>query len=686
MLSLVSSTHIDDREINQPGEIVRYAWFLVILWTLFIGASCYWDIASAQKTVNRIALSEANIAIERDLLYRRWGSSHGGVYVPATAQTPPNIYLSHVPERDISTPSGKQLTLVNPAYMIRQYYELAKDKAPELGQGHLTSLKPLRPENKPDPWEEKVLKAFEAGSKEFSEVTQLGGKPFMRMMKPFVTEKSCLKCHAIQDYKEGDVRGGLSVSIPLQPLLDASSSQIRGILIFNGVIWLIGLSVTGLGARQLSRSARVQKKFEEELHQQAVLLEEEVAERQMAQESLQESEAHMRIVADYSSNWEYWRMDDNSFQYISPSVIKLTGYSIDEFMNDRELIYRIIHPDDLDLFRHHTHEIDTSGQILPIEMRITTKTGEVRWMGHVCQRVFNNDGIHWGWRASNQDITALKQLEYELFEQTRQLEDEVAERETAQEELEQLNHSLEERINTSVSELRLKDQTLIQQGRLAAMGEMINNIAHQWRQPLNNIGLIIQNVQFSFDSGTISSEEMKGEISKAMDIIMHMSRTIDDFRNFFRVDKEKQGFFVSKAVARALEFVSASLEKRGIKVWTEADENVTAIGHQNEYSQVLLNIISNSAETCVERHIPEPSIFIRVTRENERSVVYVRDNCGGIPDNVMPKIFDPYFTTRAPDKGTGIGLYMSKVIIEQNMAGSLTARNVDGGAEFRIEV
>jgi C4-dicarboxylate-specific signal transduction histidine kinase len=215
---------------------------------------------------------------------------------------------------------------------------------------------------------------------------------------------------------------------------------------------------------------------------------------------------------------------------------------------------------------------------------------------------------------------------------------------------------------------------------------MINNIAHQWRQPLNNIGLIIQNVQFSFDSGTISSEEMRGEISKAMDIIMHMSRTIDDFRNFFRTDKEKQGFFVNKAVARALEFVSASLEKRSIKVWTEADESVTAIGHQNEYSQVLLNIISNAAEASIERHIAEPSIFIRVTRENERSVVYVRDNCGGIQDDVMPKIFDPYFTTRAPDKGTGIGLYMSKVIIEQNMAGSLTARNVDGGAEFRIEV
>jgi PAS domain S-box-containing protein len=686
MYFFASSNSSGEKSINQLGKITDYAWFLAILWSLFIGASCYWEVISERKALNKIALSEANIAIERDLLYRRWGSSHGGVYVPITSNTPPNPYLSHIPERDISTPSGRQLTLVNPAYMIRQFYELAKDKAPSLGQGHLTSLKPLRPENKPDPWEEKTLKAFESGTKEFSEISLINGKPFMRLMKPFLVEKSCLKCHAIQGYKEGEIRGGLSVSIPLQPLLDASRTTINGVLVFNGVIWLLGLGVTGLGARQLSQAARAQKRIEDELHQQAVLLEEEIAERQMTQEFLQESELHLRIVADYSSNWEYWRLDDNSFLYISPSVIKLTGYSINEFMDDHKLIYRIIHPEDQELFQHHTHETDACGQILPIEMRIVTKSGDVRWIGHICQRVYNNDGIPWGWRASNQDITALKQLEHELFEQTEQLEDEVAERETAQGELEQLNHSLEERINKAVDELRHKDQTLIQQGRLAAMGEMINNIAHQWRQPLNNIGLIIQNVQFSFDSGTISSEELKSEINKAMDIIMHMSRTIDDFRNFFRVDKEKHGFFINNAVIRALEFVAASLEKRNIKVSTEADDDVTAIGHQNEYSQVLLNIISNAAETCVERNIENPHISIRITRENDRSVVYVRDNCGGIPDSVMPKIFDPYFTTRAPDKGTGIGLYMSKMIIEQNMAGSLTARSVEGGAEFRIEV
>ncbi|MDD5286301.1 MAG: DUF3365 domain-containing protein [Desulfuromonadaceae bacterium] len=686
MQSFFSPWHVSDNENHQLSKIVKYSRFLAIFWTLFIGASCYWNVKAEQKVLLKIARAEARTAIERDLIFRRWGSSHGGLYVPTTAKTSPNPYLSHLPERDISTYSGRQLTLLNPAYMLRQVYEITETNEPSVGRGHLTSLNPLRPENKPDLWEAKALRAFETGAKEFSEVTMLDGHPFMRLMKPFVTEKSCLKCHAIQGYKEGEIRGGLSVSTPVQPLIDATHTQILGILTFNGVIWLLGLGVTGVGGRELFRNAQAQKRSENELHQQTLQLEAEIAERQIAQESLQESETHLRIVADYSSNWEYWRLEDGTFMYMSPSVSTITGYSLEEFMNDNELIDRVIHPEELEMFRRHTHDVGEGGRILPIEMRIVTKSGDVRCLGHVCQQVFTHDGRPWGWRASNQDITARKLLEHELFEQTDQLEDEVAEREAAQEELERLNHLLEVRIEEAVTELRQKDQTLIQQGRLAAMGEMINNIAHQWRQPLNNIALIIQNVQFEFDTGTISSEDMKDEIRKAMEIIMHMSRTIDDFRNFFRADKERVEFSINRAIDHTLDFVSAALENRHIVVSIESEEDVTAIGHQNEYSQVLLNIISNASEASSEQKVAEPHISIRITRENGRSVVYIRDNCGGIPDEVMPRIFDPYFTTRPPDKGTGIGLYMSKVIVEQNMAGKLTARNVEGGAEFRVEV
>jgi hypothetical protein len=537
MQTYTSQVYGGDNENNPPRKIMVYAWFLAIFWTLCIGASCYWNMGTERKVLHKIALAQASAIVGRDMLYHRWGSFYGGVYVPTTAKTPPNPYLSHLPERDIRTPSGRQLTLIKPDNMVRDVNELAEESVTKMGQGRLVSLKPLRPENKPEPWEEKALRAFETGTKEFSDEVLLDGQTFIRLLKPFVTEKSCLKCHAIQGHKEKDILGGVSVTIPAQPLIDATHEKIVGILIFNGALWLLGLGVTGLGARQLSRNAQAQKRIEDELQQQ-----------------------------------------------------------------------------------------------------------------------------------------------------TLHLEAQIAERKKAQDELEMVNHSLEERIEKDVADLRQKDQTLIQQSRLAALGEMINNIAHQWRQPLNNVGLIIQNLQFSFNSGTISSEEMDAEIRKAMDIIMHMSRTIDDFRNFFRADKGKQVFFINSVVKRVLEFVSAALKNRNILVTIESDEEISAIGHQNEYSQVLLNIISNASEACIERSITEPHILIRITRENERSVVYICDNCGGIPDDIMPRIFDPYFTTRSPDRGTGIGLYMSKVIIEQNMAGRLTAQNTASGAEFRIEV
>lgn len=426
--------------------------------------------------------------------------------------------------------------------------------------------------------------------------------------------------------------------------------------------------------------------LEQRVNERTAELEREIAERQKAHEALEQTKLHLQIVADYASNWEYWRLPDDNFLYISPSVTVLTGYSIKEFETNSTLLYSIIHPDDRQQFRHHTHMIDSHGQILPLEFRIIHKNGDIHWISHVCQQVYTPAGLPWGWRASNLDITAKKLMEHELFEQTEALEEEIAEREAAQTNLEELNHSLEDRVHLAVDELRRKDQALIQQGRLAAMGEMINNIAHQWRQPLNNVGLIIQNLQYSYDAETLTREEMEQEISKAMGVIMHMSRTIDDFRNFFRADKQKGCFSVNETVRKALEFISSALSSHDITIVLDDNETISATGYENEYAQVLLNILSNARETSIERDITAPRISIRITSEDEHSVLYIRDNCGGIADDIMPKIFDPYFTTRAPDKGTGIGLYMSKVIIEQNMSGSLTAKNTDDGVEFRIEV
>ncbi len=290
-----------------------------------------------------------------------------------------------------------------------------------------------------------------------------------------------------------------------------------------------------------------------------------------------------------------------------------------------------------------------------------------------------------------ENIAELNRSHHLLHEKAMLLEEEIAERQVVQDDLadkqhllESLNHTLEERIEAAVKELRQKDQTLIQQSRLAAMGEMINNIAHQWRQPLNMIGLIVQGLP---ECKELSQEKLDHEIERIMNVIMYMSQTIDDFRYFFRQDKEKTRFSANLAVAKTVEFIKPSLSDKGISISiTEQHSKVDIFGYSNEYSQVLLNILGNAKDVLVERSVAEPRINFSISREDDRSIVTISDNGGGVSPDVLPKIFDPYFTTKEKQQGTGIGLYMSKIIIEQNMGGSLTARNVEGGVVFRIEV
>lgn len=649
---------------GQACQIIRYGLAMALIWTVIMSGSLWWYFQAHNRQIKSVALAEARAAIDTDVLYRRWSTYHGGVYAPVTAMTPPNPNLVNIQEREVTTPSGRVLTLINPAYMTRQVYELAVEKKLPR-KAHLTSLNPIRPENRPDAWEAKALKSFENGEKEASELLTMDGELKMRLMKPFITEKPCLKCHLHQGYREGDVRGGLSVSIPVAPIAATLRPQIVGSSTTHGIIWIIGLVGIGVGTRKLHRSSSV----------------------------LMQSELRYRTVADYTSDWEYWIAPDGSFIYISPSCMRFSGYSAEEFQRTPSLIADIVHPDDRTAFDNHTHCLDNDNNPAQFEFRIITRAGRELWLSHVCRQVYDPSGRSLGYRASNRDITERKQIENEMREQAAQLEAEIAERQKTQEalavqqqQLQILNRSLEERISEAVSELRRKDQMLILQGRQAAMGEMINNIAHQWRQPLNNVGLIVQNLKDAFENGELTMEEMESQVGRAMDSIMYMSGTINDFTGFFHPEKEPQPFKVDSIVTRAINFLTSTLSNNHIRVDYMEDHDVMVTGFPNEYLQALLNILGNARDVLLERKIADPWIWVRIFKQNNRSVVTVSDNGGGINQDVLPKIFDPYFTTKEPGKGSGVGLYMSKTIIEKNMNGSLTAANNENGAVFRIEI
>jgi hypothetical protein len=253
-------------------------------------------------------------------------------------------------------------------------------------------------------------------------------------------------------------------------------------------------------------------------------------------------------------------------------------------------------------------------------------------------------------------------------------------------ELEELNSSLEVRIAKASDELRQKDQILVLQDRMAIMGEMINNIAHQWRQPLNALGLVIQHLPLIYESGELSEKILEDNIGKSMKLIMHMSQTIDDFRNFFRSDKAMVPFHINHVIRQTVSLIEDSFKAQQVSIAYHPEGDPLAKGYPNEYSQVLLNILMNARDELVRHKVDDAMISIRAFTERDTTVVTISDNAGGIAVKIMDKIFHPYFTTKGPDKGTGIGLFMSKTIIEKNMGGRLTARNNRNGAEFRIEV
>ncbi|MBF0588990.1 MAG: CHASE domain-containing protein [Magnetococcales bacterium] len=256
-----------------------------------------------------------------------------------------------------------------------------------------------------------------------------------------------------------------------------------------------------------------------------------------------------------------------------------------------------------------------------------------------------------------------------------------------QKEITDLNASLAQRVQGAVEKNRQMDVMLVQQSRLAAMGEMIGNIAHQWRQPINSLNLILANIQSAYDYDELTGEILDEKVETGQQIILNMSSTIDDFRNFFKPDKKKRSFDMEKMIQDACSLVQASLSAHQICVELVGPKHpITTWGFPNEYSQVALLILTNAKDAIVENKLPSGRIHIKIEARKEQAIAEFSDNGGGIPNDIMERIFDPYFTTKGAKKGTGIGLYMAKIIIEDHMKGTIRAVNRDHGASFQVSI
>ncbi len=244
-------------------------------------------------------------------------------------------------------------------------------------------------------------------------------------------------------------------------------------------------------------------------------------------------------------------------------------------------------------------------------------------------------------------------------------------------ELQELNRNLEIRIKQEVQESRKKDEIMYRQSRYAALGEMIGNIAHQWRQPLNALLLIIQSFQTKRDMGLeLSDEFIDSQVKEGLLLANSMSKTIDDFRNFFNPHKELVLFSLEEVTLQSIEILKKYYQKEGVSINLIVNEDVKIRGYPNEFSQVLINLFSNAKDALLESETEKKKIEVIIKKsDDKRALVEVLDNGGGIKEDVLERMFEPYFTTKHKSSGTGIGLYMSKQIIEKQMNGEIVALN-----------
>jgi PAS domain S-box-containing protein len=458
------------------------------IWTATVFGMLLWGISRVHETTGLLAEQVARAHFDKDQAFRLWATSHGGVYVPKDERTPSNPYLQHVPERDIQTPSGTELTLVNPAYMLRQ---LHKDFAELYGiEGHLTSLKPLRPENRPDQWEEKALKLFETGAQQVSEYAEMDGKPYIRIIKPMVAAKDCLKCH--DNCREGDVRGGVGIALPMKDFLEAQRSEIRTLIVSHSSIFIIGLLGIGLGMRRLGQREQ---------------------ERDQAQAELRTSEKKYRTLFDDSRDGVFISSRKGELVEANKSLIDMFGHTSEEVIGMNVLQF-YPNPDEREKLRE---AIERTGSVKGYEVSFCRKDGTIMHCVLTANVRLTEDGSVAGYQGIVRDVSDRRRSEETLKRQARELERSNAD-------LEQFafiaSHDLKEPLRNVAGCMQLLDKK--------CKGSLDKDADQLIRYAVESVGKMKSLVQ---DLLAYSRVNTQGQSFRAVDMQEILDRSMENLRS-----------------------------------------------------------------------------------------------------------------------------------------------------------
>ena len=610
-----------------------YALVLAIVWTIVASLSLFWALSQENQKVLEIVSAMARSHFEKDVLYRRWNALHGGVYVPISKRTPSNPHLSSsvVPERDIKTPSERLLTLINPAYMTRQVHELGKLKHGI--KGHITSLRPIRPANAADPWETEALKAFERGEAEVSQVLDFEGEANMRFMRPLITEEGCLKCHAVQGYRVGDVRGGISVSIPMASLWAAKQQHLNAIWMGHIVLWLMGLSGIGVGFLGLNKR---------------------INERERVQQALKNSEQRQGQIVNFLPDATWVIDNDGKVVAWNRAIEELTGIKAEDMLGKGDYEYALPfygkrRPVLIDLVREWDEayeeryiSVEKVGEIFVAESFNPALGDGGTYLSAAARLLYDASGEAAGAIESLRDITDRKRMEKELIQ--------------AREEAEAAN---------------------------TAKSQFLANMSHEIRTPMNAvIGFTDILLDGDMDENQV---DYLNTIKRSGEGLLYLINDILDLSKIEAGDLEFEEieFDPELTIYDVCDLIRPRIGEKPIELLCHIGNEVPARvkGDPTRFRQVLTNLMGNAPKFTESGEI-EISVDLEEEKDDRVKLhAVIRDTGIGIPKDKLSSIFMAFqqadgSTTRKYG-GTGLGLSICKQI-SSLMGGDVWAESEEG--------
>lgn len=693
-------------------------WYgVAIAWSLLLLLATWNQISVSAAGVFELAKREALASYNKDLVYRRWAAMHGGVYVPETEQTPANPYLAYIPDRDITTVDGKHLTLVNPAYMTRQVHALAELQYGV--KGHITSLNPLQPLNKPDAWEEAQLRAIDAGKTPRWELSQVKGGEYLRILYPMITEERCLKCHVQQGYEVGDICGGMSVSVPMRQYNATHFENIKAISLANGIIWLLGLSAICWMRFYINKQFSAQNRL-----------------RELAEAS---QEKFQTLFSDAPYGAAVADLNSGEILACNQALLKMTGYNEDELIGQPQAKLHPVNREDRNFSASFVQQrcnpdgeklitqiLTKQGELRDVEI----KTNQLQMDGRAVLHGYFNDiteqkAITDALRQSEEKFAnvfanapimiTISNLQdgryldanakfYEVTGHSKEglvgrtsLELGVITPETRSELIRILEH--EGRVVGREMDLCRKDGTprkcryygeiiaiagekrllslaldtteqreleeRLQQGeKMQAIGLLAGGIAHDFNNQLSAVLGYAELMQLKTDNEQIKS--YAGKIRTAAQRATGLTQQLLAFSR--KKETLELPIKVEALINEVASILSHSIDKKITIHKIFAADRSTVLGDATPLQNALLNIAINARDSMPDGGELTFRTELSVLSEADCEMrpeeltpgpylqLQISDTGSGISPEDLTKIFDPFFTTKKIGKGTGMGL------------------------------